>query len=161
MNCTMFVSDLHCTLDDHAKTVLFRTLSVSVGCHQLFCTQGTMLLQVVSNSTIFVLNFYCIQKNCSNTVPINTLSIPVTLYPILVNGNGNNVQNGTVLFCIDMIPCIWTRLNETVPVSTAQWHWNSGVQYRNVYSDNIGKYHLIPLCSLGYCLAAKWVSHRI
>ena len=67
------------------------------------------------------------------------------------NWQWNNVQNGTVFFCMDTNrePCIGTTLNETVPVSTSQWHWNGGVQYWNVYWDNIGKYHLIPLCSLG------------
>ena len=85
MDCTVFVSNLYCILDDDTKTVLL----------------STVFLQLVSSSTIFVSAFYCIPKTCTSTVLSSTVFIPAIRYPVSVYGTGwyrNDVQNGTVCY---------------------------------------------------------------
>ena len=72
MDCTFFVSDLHCILDDDTKMVLL----------------STVFLPLVSNSTVFVSAFWCIPKTCTNTVRSSIVFIPVIRYLLLVYGTG-------------------------------------------------------------------------
>ena len=68
MDCTVFVSDLYCMLDDDTKTILL----------------STVFLQLVSNSIVFVSAFYCIPKTCTSTVLSRTVFILVIRYPVSV-----------------------------------------------------------------------------
>ena len=118
MDCTVFVSDLYCILDDDTKTVLL----------------STVFLQLVSSSIIFVSAFYCIPKTCTSTVLSSTVFIPAIRYPVSVYGTGwyrNDVQNGTVRYLSNTVYQEYGI--GTVPVSTLQQYWNGTVQYRNVY----------------------------
>ena len=89
MDCTLFVSDLHCILDDHAKTVLFGTKCSAL--HRLPSTIQNPRYHAsaggIKQDHLYI-DFLLYTKNCTNAVLFKTMFILVTQHPIQVSGDG-------------------------------------------------------------------------